>query len=215
MVKVLGRRPATRASAPHSQGRYGPLLVAMVGVELAGDDLAHELQRHPPGFGLERPSAPILGDGRGQDRVEGLLGAGGVVSVGLGQVAEAPVAAHDGDGHVGQAGEIAREVAHVGPAAVFAIGEVAHIVDPVLDVPVAAHQGEQFLGPGALCAKRGEAVDHFDAAFAGFEDFTPAFDARRLAASMEVGVAVPLGAGEAGARCGHGPCRRFRARARR
>ena len=26
----------------------------MVGAELAGDDLPHELQRHPPGFGLDR-----------------------------------------------------------------------------------------------------------------------------------------------------------------
>ena len=32
----------------------GALLVAVVGVELARDGLPHELQRHPPGFGLER-----------------------------------------------------------------------------------------------------------------------------------------------------------------
>ena len=47
-------------------------------------------------------------DGRDRDRVEGLLGADGVVPVGLGQVVEASVAANDGDGHVGEAGEIAR-----------------------------------------------------------------------------------------------------------
>ena len=70
--------------------------------------------------------------GRDHDRVEGLLGAGGIVAVGLGQVAEAAVAAHDGDGHVGQAGEIARQMTHIGPAAIFVIGEVAHIVEPVL-----------------------------------------------------------------------------------
>ncbi len=47
------------------------------------------------------------------------MGAGGIVAVGLGQEAEAPVAAHDGDGRVGPAAEITRQVAHVGPAAVF------------------------------------------------------------------------------------------------
>ncbi len=48
------------------------------------------------------------------------------MAVGLGQVAEAAVAAHDGDGRFGQTGEIARRMAYVRPAAVFVAGEVAH-----------------------------------------------------------------------------------------
>ena len=47
----------------------------------------------------------------------------------LGQVAEAPVGANDGDRCVGQAREIARQVARMGPAAVFVVGEVAHMMD--------------------------------------------------------------------------------------
>ena len=88
--------------------------------------------------------------GRDQDCVEGILragGIGGIVAVGLGQVAEASVASHDGDGHVGQAGEIARQMAHVRPATVFVVGEVAHIVEPVLDVPVVRTRASSSSGP--------------------------------------------------------------------
>ena len=65
------------------------------------------------------------GAGCAQDDGEGVLRAGGIMAVGLGQIAEAAVAAHDGDGRVDQAGEIAGHVAHVRPAAVFVVGEVA------------------------------------------------------------------------------------------
>ena len=126
------------------------------------------------------------GAGRAQDRVERILRTGGIVAVGLGHVAEAALAAHDGDGRVGQAGEIARQVVHPSPAAVFVVGEVAHVVQAVLDVSVVAHQGEQLLGAGALGAERGEAPGHFDAARGGFEDLALAFDAHRLAATVEV-----------------------------
>ena len=172
-----------------------------------------------------RPGAAVgravSADGRDHDRVEGLLGAGGVVPVGLGYVAEAAVAAHDGDGRVAQAGQISGQVAHVRPATIFVVGEVAHIVQAVLDVPVVAHEVEQLLGSGALCAERSDAIGHLDAALAGLEDLALSLDAHRLAPPVEVGVAVPLGSGEgrrrrsAGARCGHGPCRRFRARPHR
>ncbi len=65
--------------------------------------------------------------GRIQDQAGGLPGAGGPVPVGLGHVAEATVASHDGDGDggVGQAGEVARLVADVRPAPVPVTGEVA------------------------------------------------------------------------------------------
>ena len=146
-----------------------------------------------PGPGERRA---VSGDGRGHDRVEGLLRPGGIVPVGLGQITEASVAAHDGDGRVGQAGEISGQVTHVGPASVFVVGEVAHVVQAVLDMPVVAHQFEQLLGSGALCAERGEAPGHLDAALAGLEDLAFALDAHGLASPVEVGVAVPLGSGE-------------------
>ena len=75
-----------------------------------------------------------------------------------------------------------QQVTHIRPAAVFVVGEVAHVVQPVFDVPVVTDQGQKLLGPGAVCAERGEAPGHFDAALAGLEDLALAFDAHRLAA---------------------------------
>ncbi len=40
-------------------------------------------------------------------------------------------------------------------------------MEPVLDVPVMMHQGEQLLGPGAFSVGRGEAPGHLNAALAG------------------------------------------------
>ena len=48
-----------------------PLLVGPVGIELLGDGLAHELQRHAPGFGLdglEVIEPAIVDQGRGFGR---------------------------------------------------------------------------------------------------------------------------------------------------
>ena len=83
-----------------------------------------------------------------QDGVEGLLRRGGVVPVGGGQMLEAALAAHDGDRRVGQAGQVARQVADVRPAAVLVVGEVAHVVEPVPDVPVAPDELPDPLGAG-------------------------------------------------------------------
>ena len=47
-----------------------------------------------------------------------------------------------------------------------------------------------------LGTERSEAPDHLHAALAGLEDLAPAFDAHRLAATVEIGVAVPIGNGE-------------------
>ena len=87
-------------------------------------------------------------------------------------------------------------MAHVRPAPVFVVGEVAHVVQTVFDVPMVAYQGQQFLGSGAFGTERGEAPGHLDAALGGVEDLALAFDAHRLASPVQVGVAVPLGSGE-------------------
>ena len=99
------------------------------------------------GAGAPGSAALSAGSGGGHvhDRVESILRAGGIVAVGLGQVAEAALAAHDGDGRVGQAGEIVGQVAHVRPAAVFIVGEVAHVVQTVFDVPVVPDQRQELL----------------------------------------------------------------------
>ena len=86
------------------------------------------------------------------------MGAGGIVTVCLGP--EVPVAAHDGDDGIGQPGKITRHVAHIGPATVFVTGELAHMVDSVLDAPVVARKGQQLLGSVATCAERSEAPGH-------------------------------------------------------
>ena len=83
-----------------------------------------------------------------QQAVEGLLGARREMAVGLGHVLELGQAADDRDGRVGQAGQIARLVAHIHPAAVFVVGEVAHIVQAVLDLPVIAQQVGELLRGG-------------------------------------------------------------------
>ena len=55
----------------------------------------------------------------------------------------------------GQAGEVARQVADVRPAAVLVAGEVAHVVEPVLDVPVAPDEGSDLVGAiGCLVLER-------------------------------------------------------------
>ncbi len=55
--------------------------------------------------------------------------------VGLGHVAEASAAARLGDCDVHQAGEVARQMAHMRPAAVLVIGEVAYVVNSILYDP--------------------------------------------------------------------------------
>ena len=50
----LGPAPGQARLSTALAGQMGALLVAVVGIEPARDGLAHELQRHPPRFGLER-----------------------------------------------------------------------------------------------------------------------------------------------------------------
>ncbi len=133
---------------------------------------------------------------RAQQQVESLLGPGRKMAVGLRQVLEAGLAADDRDRGVGQAGEIAWQVAHIDAAAVFVVGEVADIVQAVLDVPVVADQGRQLLGSDPVGGQRGECVGHCGAGGPGLEDMPLAFDADRLLASVEAGIAIPCGVAE-------------------
>ncbi len=104
--------------------------------------------------------------GRDEDRVERLLRAGRIVTVGLGHVAEASAAAHDGDRGVRQAGEAARQMAHAGPAAVLVVGEIADVAHTVLYGPMVAHQVQKLLGSGAFGAERGRPRNSLAAASA-------------------------------------------------
>ena len=60
---------------------------------------------------------------RVHDGVEGFLRPGDMAPVGPRRVLEAALVAHDGDGRVGRAGEIARQIAHVRPATFLVVGE--------------------------------------------------------------------------------------------
>ena len=68
-----------------------------------------------------------------EERSHGVVGASRVVPVGLGEIIEAPFEAHDGDGEVGQAREISRQVAGMNAATVFVIGDVAHVVKSIFE----------------------------------------------------------------------------------
>ena len=56
---------------------------------------------------------------------------------------EPPTQAHDGQRGVGEAGEVSGKRASVYPGEVLVAGEVANIVEAVLDLPVAPVQGEK------------------------------------------------------------------------
>ena len=66
----------------------------------------------------------------------------------------------------------------------------------VLDVSVVADQCRQLLGTGFGGGQRGECVGHFGAGGPGLEDMPLAFDAERLPASVEAGIAIPCGVAE-------------------
>ena len=68
--------------------------------------------------------------------------------VGLGKELESSLDAHDGDGEVGEAGEVARQMAGTHPAPVFVVGDVAYVVQTIFDAPVPAHEREDELGGG-------------------------------------------------------------------
>ncbi len=70
------------------------------------------------------------------------------------------------------------------PTAVLVVGEVAHIVEPVLDVPVAPHEGRDLLGTGLPGAERGEPVGGLPAALALLDEMALALDAQRLPAPV-------------------------------
>ena len=119
--------------------------------------------------GLAHPGGPRAREGagggasapgRGSDHLaQGLALPGGVVAVGLGQVAEAPVEPDDGDGGVGQAGQVAGQAPALGAASVFVVGEVADVVEAVLDLPVAAVEGEELRRAGPLRPQGRDAED--------------------------------------------------------
>ena len=75
---------------------------------------------------------------------------GGVVAYGLGHVGEATLESDDGDGGVGEAGQVVGKASAADAQAVFIAGDVADVVRSVFDFPVAVVEGEQFLRAGPL-----------------------------------------------------------------
>ena len=116
----------------------------------------------------------------------GLLGSSGIVSVRLRQVVEAPFEAHDGDGEVGQAGEVARQVTGVYAATVLVIGDVAHVVKTIFDAPMPAHERQDELGGGLFRGKRGQPMGGLVLHDAGLTVLSFTLDAERDPAMGEL-----------------------------
>ena len=68
----------------------------------------------------------------------------------------------------GYAGGIVRHVMHRRPTAVFVVGEVPDIMDPVPGMPVVADQGQRLLGSGGLRAEWDQAPVNSSYACLGF-----------------------------------------------
>ena len=124
------------------------------------------------------------------DLAQGVSLSGGVVAVRLGLVAEPAAHADDGDGGVGQAGEVAGQAPGAHARAVLVVGDIANVVPAVLDLPVPAVEGEDFGGAGAGGRERGEAVDGLDAGAPGLQDGAPAQDAERLPAPRQAAMSA-------------------------
>ena len=108
--------------------------------------VAGGVERRPGG----RPGSVRKRSGRrSQDLARGVGLFGGAAAVRLGLVAELPAHSDDGDGGVGQGGEVAGHSADAYARAILVLGDVADVVDAVLDLPVAAVQCED-LGRAGL-----------------------------------------------------------------
>ena len=132
----------------------------------------------------------LLGLWNGVDRV---LRPGRVVAIGRGHVLKPALEANDGDCRVAQAGEVARRVAHMRPAAVLVVCPVANVVNAVLNVPVLADDAEQHAGIGPVPVGRGQAVSGVFGYFPGFDAFDRSADPDGLLSSVEIAAAVPFG----------------------
>ena len=133
---------------------------------------------------------------RVEHRLEGGVGLTRIVAMGLGQVREPALTADDGDGGIGHGGEVAGQVADMSAAAVFVPGEVADVMESILDFPVSSDQSHQALGVGLCGGQRGQAVSDFGAGGAGLQTGALALDAEGLTAIGQVGIAVPLLTGQ-------------------
>ena len=131
--------------------------------------------------------------GRVDELAHGVLGPPSVVPVGLREGVEAPLEANDGDGEVREAGEIARQVAGSHPAAVFVVGDVAHVVESIFDAPMPAHQGQDDLRGGLVGGHGGQAVYGLVLDLAGLDDAPLALDAKGDLTMRQGGAVAVLG----------------------
>ena len=64
------------------------------------------------------------------------------------------------------------------PAPVFVVGDIAHVVQAILDAPVSSHEHEHEFDAGLLGRQGGQAVDGLVLDFAGFAAPAFALDAK-------------------------------------
>ena len=66
---------------------------------------------------------------------------------------------NEGDHQIAQGGQNLRRVASAQPGAIFAKGHIAHVMERILNAPMAAHQFQKVLGGGQMRREHDEQVD--------------------------------------------------------
>ena len=131
-------------------------------------------------------------DADGGQRAARLMGEG---AQGAGDIGEAKQAGQ-GDGEVAQSSHHGRPVADADARAVLIEGDIPYVVGAVLDPPLAAVEGEQFVGISLGRCQAGDGKDGLVASLAGLQFRDLALDAADLRDMGEVDVVVEGRAGE-------------------
>src|SRR6185437_10006406 len=76
-------------------------------------------------------------------------------------------AVQQGNGEIAQSGEHLGSVPRPQLRAIFAEGDIAHVMQAVLNVPMAPYQGQEAFGTGLRGGKRGDEVHGLLAGLAG------------------------------------------------
>jgi len=99
------------------------------------------------------------------------------------------------DGQVAQRGHHLSSGAFANAAAIFVEAHVAHIMQAILNAPVAAVQGQQAPRAGFLRSQTGEAIHGFAAELAGAQIRGLALQAEDLSDVRKIDIIVEFGTG--------------------
>ena len=116
----------------------------------------------------------------------------GVISIGWREGVETGLMADDRDRRVAETGEVLRQLSLMSSAPVFIVRYVVHVMQPVLDRPVPAQQGQQVFAGRLLRAQRSHRIDGLDARLPGLHLVAFAHATHGLSAMRQFHEAVPL-----------------------